>query len=204
MPQTPPPADLSQRRQAQTRREIEAAAIALFAERGFDDATMDDVAVAAGVSRRTAYRHFPNKEDLVFEQPRRWLERFMSVTRERLPGESLRTLIRRALIEVAELIESEQAQVLAAYSVLMKTPSLRGRHGKSDSDWRDYLFALLAPEVDTGEPAMLQAAVTAGTLIGTTNAIIATWALQQPNGDLPVMTVLALDQIDSVWPASTR
>ena len=65
--------NLTERRHEQTRTEIADAAVRLFLERGFTETTMDDVAAAAGVSRRTAYRHFPSKDDLVFEQPRRWL-----------------------------------------------------------------------------------------------------------------------------------
>ena len=68
--------NLTERRHEQTRTEIADAAVRLFLERGFTETTMDDVAAAAGVSRRTAYRHFPSKDDLVFEQPRRWLGAF--------------------------------------------------------------------------------------------------------------------------------
>lgn len=41
-------------------------AVALFAERGFDAVTMDDIAAASGISRRTLFRHFATKNDLVW------------------------------------------------------------------------------------------------------------------------------------------
>ncbi|GAA3171398.1 helix-turn-helix domain-containing protein [Nonomuraea salmonea] len=56
---------LRARRRAQTQRTIQAHAIRLFSERGYDATTMNDVAEAAGVSPMTLYRHFPTKEDLV-------------------------------------------------------------------------------------------------------------------------------------------
>ncbi len=40
------------------------AALSLFGERGFDEPTMDDLATAAGYSRRSLYRFFPSKERL--------------------------------------------------------------------------------------------------------------------------------------------
>jgi AcrR family transcriptional regulator len=43
---------------------ILAAAAEAFAERGFADTSMDDVAVAAGITRLIVYRHFGSKEDL--------------------------------------------------------------------------------------------------------------------------------------------
>jgi AcrR family transcriptional regulator len=50
-----------------TREEILGAALALFQERGFDAATMRDIASAAGVSLGAAYYYFPSKEALVFD-----------------------------------------------------------------------------------------------------------------------------------------
>lgn len=43
---------------------IEEAAFALFAERGFEATTIDDIARAVGVSRRTLFRYYPSKNDI--------------------------------------------------------------------------------------------------------------------------------------------
>ncbi len=52
-------------RRAETQRAIQAHAVRLLTERGYDATTVADVAEAAGVSPMTVYRHFPTKEDLV-------------------------------------------------------------------------------------------------------------------------------------------
>ncbi|MFE6963556.1 TetR family transcriptional regulator [Agromyces sp. NPDC057679] len=46
--------------------QLAAIALALFDERGFDEVTMAEVAEAAGVSRRTLFRYYPSKPDLVW------------------------------------------------------------------------------------------------------------------------------------------
>lgn len=49
-----------------TRARIEAAALALFSRRDFESVTADEVAEAAGISRRTFFRHFATKADAVW------------------------------------------------------------------------------------------------------------------------------------------
>lgn len=198
------PAELSDRRREQTRTEIAAAAVDLFRANGFDATTMDDVARAAGVSRRTAYRHFPAKDDLVFEYPRRWLERFVAVTGDRRPGESTRDLLRRGVIEISEVIEAHKREVLDAFSVVLSTPSLVGRHGRADAEWRIICAGIIAPDLADQPDAILQISVIVGALVGCTNGIIVAWDAGQPDADIRPMTVAALDQIDSIWPDACR
>jgi AcrR family transcriptional regulator len=57
--------ELRQRNRAEQRERILGAAFALFSERGFSEATMAEVARAAGVSRATVFNHFRSKQGLV-------------------------------------------------------------------------------------------------------------------------------------------
>src|ERR1700759_1855624 len=52
-------------------RQYERGALELFAEQGYPDVTMDDIAEELGVSARTLFRYFPSKEDIVLGVPRR-------------------------------------------------------------------------------------------------------------------------------------
>jgi AcrR family transcriptional regulator len=62
LPDTTP---LQARKQDVVRSAIWDAAIGLFAERGFDETTIDEIARAAGVSTRTFFRYFASKADLM-------------------------------------------------------------------------------------------------------------------------------------------
>ena len=99
--------DLRDRRNTQTRADIVAAAIALFTAKGFDSVSMEEVAAAAGVSRRTVYRHFATKEDIVFHPVGDWFEILRATVDDRGDDECTRDLLRRALHAIATHIESD-------------------------------------------------------------------------------------------------
>jgi len=54
-------------RGARTQERIEQATLALFAEKGVDRTTIGDIARAAGIAEGTIYRHYPSKEELIWQ-----------------------------------------------------------------------------------------------------------------------------------------
>ena len=70
------------RRRAQTARDITGAALDLFARKGFDATTADEIAQGAGVSRATFFNYFPQKELILAEFARSRMERVQSVLEE--------------------------------------------------------------------------------------------------------------------------
>lgn len=199
-----PGKSLADRRAAQTRAEIFDAAIDLFVEHGFDTTSMEDVASAAGVSRRTLYRYFATKDDIVFEAPRQWLEVLDGVLSDRREDEPTRDLFRRGLIEVAGFVEDHADAVLRAYSVVASSPALAARHGRSDAEWIARYVEEMAPDVASRKHGTLEAVTAATALVGAQNGLIAVWASQyQPNEVVRLMQMM-LDQVDSIWPAPCR
>jgi AcrR family transcriptional regulator len=65
----PPPDGLRERKKTATRLAIARAAMALFEERGYDGTTVEDIATAANVSRRTFFRYFAGKDEVLIVDP---------------------------------------------------------------------------------------------------------------------------------------
>jgi AcrR family transcriptional regulator len=59
-------ADLQARRKLRTRRALEEAALQLFAEQGYEQTTIAQIAKRAELGKRTFFLHFPTKEDVLF------------------------------------------------------------------------------------------------------------------------------------------
>ena len=201
---------LTERRHLQTRADIAHAAVDLFLSNGFDNTTMAEIAEAADVSRRTVYRHFSTKDELVFEYPRRWLEHYERLITTREEGESLRDLNRRALLSVAAEIDDDAEEVLAAFSVLQSTELLSGTHRKHDDRWTQRTIELFMAEPQFMPDQFAEIAVVAAATVAGTNTAIAMWALEAANPktkrepSLVKFIASVLDQLDPIWPKAFR
>lgn len=69
----------------------------LFARRGYAGTTVDDIAAAAGVARRTLFRYFPTKDDILLDPRRLDQEAMLAALRERRAGEDDVSLVLRVL-----------------------------------------------------------------------------------------------------------
>ncbi len=86
---------LRERKKRETRVAIAAAAMRLFAERGFDDVTVAGIARAADVSEKTVFNYFPSKEDLVFTRGAERQAAVIKAIRELPAGTPLAEAFRR-------------------------------------------------------------------------------------------------------------
>src|ERR1700692_162963 len=91
------------RRRATSRAELEQAAFGLFAARGFDATTVDEIATAAGIGRRTFFRYFPSKNDIPWGAFEHELERMRIRLKACPPEVPLMDAIRVALIDFKQI-----------------------------------------------------------------------------------------------------
>src|SRR5580693_1822601 len=80
--------DRQERRKRRTRQAIQKAALDLFAERGYRETTINDIAARADVAPRTVTLHFPTKEELLFDAEPFTLASLNQRLAERRPQES--------------------------------------------------------------------------------------------------------------------
>ncbi|AUY49538.1 TetR/AcrR family transcriptional regulator [Streptomyces sp. CB01881] len=85
---TPDGLSLRERKKRQTAIRIWRSAIALFAERSFDEVSVAEIAAAAEVSKMTVFNYFPSKEDLVMAPMEQHVDEPARVVRDRAPGTS--------------------------------------------------------------------------------------------------------------------
>ena len=97
-----PEAGLRERKKARTRRVIADAAARLFAERGYEQVAVSDVAREAEVSEQTVYNYFQTKEQLVTDLDRDFQEELDRLIRTRAPGTTPAAAIRELVLDAVE------------------------------------------------------------------------------------------------------
>lgn len=98
----PPPKSLRQRKREVVRTALSAAAEQLFLSRGFERTTVEQIARAAGVSRRTFFRYYESKEDVLVERSDRLGERLHAELASRPRAEPPLLAIRNALVPAVQ------------------------------------------------------------------------------------------------------
>ena len=122
---TPAGPGLRERKQQQTRERLKRAAMALFLERGFEAATIDDIAAAADVSRRSFFHYFASKEDVVAAWQEDAAAALVAGILTRPADESMLTAAENAIAAAVKRIDPTEA---AAMSRLKRdNPALHAR-----------------------------------------------------------------------------
>ncbi len=88
---------LRERKAHRLRTDLKRAGLVLFAERGYQRTTIDDIVAKADVSRRTFFRYFASKDDVLLDGPVSRAERLRELVRARPPSEGALSAVRHAL-----------------------------------------------------------------------------------------------------------
>ncbi len=108
-----------------TRARIAEAALGLFVSQGYAKTTIDQIAVAAGVGRRTVFRHFPTKEAMLLDQLAVRREVAVQRLEERSLSEPPLVSLHAVLRELC--VEGYDRRLLAQIRVVLATePQLAG------------------------------------------------------------------------------
>lgn len=124
--------------------EITGVAMELFLAHGFDQTTIDQIAATAGISRRSFFRYFGTKEDIVLgnlaDQGVLVRDILEAIPASVAPWDALRVAMRR----LDDLVK-EPGDVLKISKMMYETPSLRARSIEKHLRWQE----LLVPNIRT-------------------------------------------------------
>ena len=115
---------LRQRKKDSSRRAIEDAAWELFAEQGYEETSINDIAERANVAPRTFFRYFPTKEAVMYPQFDELLESVCNEFRKRPVDEPVITSLFESFEVLGGSLEGEASRARARME-MMKRPGQR-------------------------------------------------------------------------------
>jgi AcrR family transcriptional regulator len=144
---------LRERKRADSRAATVAAALQLFAERGYDAVTVADICAAAEIAPRTFFRYFPSKEDVLAEPARQMAVRVTAALAAAPAELGDAEALTRALRELGEYVVTEGERLVVFFRVAVATAAVRSSpflhlSGRE----RELAEQLTARRADTGDP----------------------------------------------------
>lgn len=182
-----------ERHKARTRRSLEEAALRLFARRGFDDTTIEDITDAADVSPRTFFRYFASKEDVLFADHAQQIQRFADALSTRPADEPVLASITEALLTLADDYEEKRERYLLRFRLLASAPGVAAHGMELQVKIVDVVASFVAERLGldpTGDlRPVLVGQVTVGALAAATNI----WSTGTSDRSLPELVRQSLE-----------
>ncbi|HEY1665096.1 MAG TPA: mycofactocin system transcriptional regulator [Trebonia sp.] len=181
------------RRRATSRAELEQVAFTLFAARGFDATTVDEIAAAAGIGRRTFFRYFPSKNDIPWGAFEDELERMRIRLKACPPEVPLADAIRVALIDFNRVTPEQVPLHRRRMELILRVPTLLAHSTLRFTAWREVVAEFVAERTGRRQDDLAPQAV-AHAVLGVAIAAYEHW-LDDPGSDLPALLDDAMRQL---------
>ena len=167
---------LRERKRAKTHARIQAEAMRLFVARGFDATTMDDIAAAAEVARRSLFDYFESKEEIVFSTRADFSLLIAEAIGRRPADEPLLDMVENGLVALGKGYVSPQTRDLAR--LIHSTPTLKAHDQTKYGQIEVALAKALADRKGLPEPDTA-CRVTAAAAIGIMKLALDAWLAGQ-------------------------
>ncbi len=171
----------------QVRRRLAAAAMELFASKGYEATTVDEIAATAGVARRTFFRHFRSKEEAIFPDHDDTLVRVEAVLAAAPAREHPIDTVCRGIKQVMRMYAASPAVSVQRYRLTREVPTLREREIASVSRYERlftrYLLGQFDEQSHNGDEPLL-AEVAAGAVVTAHNHVLRRWLRRGGEGDV--------------------
>lgn len=142
------------RKRVTSRAELEHVAFGLFAQQGFEQTTVDDIAAAAGIGRRTFFRYFPSKNDVPWGSFDEELDR-MRLRLKSFPASTpLMDAIGQAVVDFNRVPPDQIGPHRRRMELLLWTPALQAHSTLRYAAWRQVIAEFVAERTGQAPDAL--------------------------------------------------
>jgi TetR/AcrR family transcriptional regulator, regulator of mycofactocin system len=162
--------------------ELEHIAFGLFAQKGFEQTTIDDIAAAAGIGRRTFFRYLPSKNDIPWGMFDLELDRMRARLEASPAQQPLMDALRVALVDFNRVDPSQMPWHRRRMRLILRVPALVAHSTLRFAAWRQVVAEFVAERTGS-RPGDLAPQAIAHALLGVAVAAYEQW-LDDETADL--------------------
>lgn len=162
------------RRRSTTQDRIAEVALDLFAARGFDEVSVDDVAAAAGIARRSLFRYYASKNAIPWGDFDAYLDRMRDLLDAVAPGVSVVDALRDALLAFNTFGERELERHRERMRLILQTDALQAYSMTMYAGWRAVVATFVARRLGVADTHLAPQTV-AWTLLGVSLSAYEHW-----------------------------
>jgi AcrR family transcriptional regulator len=170
---------LRERKKQQTREKIARVALELFAERGYDETTLADIAEAAEIAPRTIFAYYECKDDILLCEELTFLSELKRRLDERPPGTTTVDTLR----EFVSSLEAPDESAKRRKQIMTANPALQKKMRATHADLEPMLAESIAKDLGAApndiRPLLVAASMTAA-LTSVSDRIFAAEANGEP------------------------
>jgi AcrR family transcriptional regulator len=184
---------LRERKKARTRATIQACALRLFREQGYDATTIEQIIEAADVSETTFFRYFPTKEDVALDEgyDPMLIEAFQAQPPQLAPVPALRAAFASTF---AGLTAQQRAELRERIALTLTVPRLRAAMLDQISQATQLIGRAMAERAGRRPDDLTVRAVT-GAIVGAAVAVAAT-VIDDPDADVAALIDQAIAHLE--------
>ncbi|HEU4425780.1 MAG TPA: TetR family transcriptional regulator [Pilimelia sp.] len=183
---------------ARVRVDLTAAAISLFLAKGYEETTVDEIAEAAGVARRTFFRYFRTKDDAVFPDHEECLKRVEAMLAAADRQAPVLAAVRDAAHVVLAMYAEDPDTAVKRYELTRRVDPLREREITATSRYQRVFTEHLHRRFGRGGHAELREEVAAATVVAAHNHVLRQWLRDGGADDAHAHLDEALDAIEAM------
>ena len=189
----PIPRGLRERKKIQTRLALARAAMRLFEERGYAATTVDDIAAAANVSRRTFFRYFSTKEEVFIVDPLGKLAALHVALADGPPDEPTIAALRRGVVALAGAY-FEPDLIRAEARIALLEPVVAAAGLAYQVRWEEALAREVATDLGVDVEMDPRPRIVAHTTVAVMRAGVASWLQGGCVGDAADVVAATFDE----------
>jgi mycofactocin system transcriptional regulator len=166
-----------------SRRQIEMIALRLFSEQGFDQTSIEMIAAAAGVNRRTLFRYFDSKSAILWNDFDSEIAAIRLAFAEVTPDVATMVAIRQVVVAVNRYSADDIPELRARMNLIVSVPALQASAGPHYDAWERAVAEFAAARLGQPVDSLFPLAIGRATL-ATCRAAYDQW-LASGDADLP-------------------